>query len=187
VQAILEYLESPDNPGQLATSEAFVLVILGWFSDENCIAYPSIPRIARRTRLSTDQARRCVHALIDLHRHVEVVSDVPGRSRRYRIKLETLKTTPRTDARGEAKTTPRTDARGNGEGTPGMQTPNPSHGRQDTPCTGASLKTLKHKEAAHEPRASAARPLALKRRKDDKSLRTFFRTFKNDRPSGSSR
>lgn len=92
-------------------SDLLAMLALADWSDDEGRCWPSIPAIARKVRLSPDQARRVVHRLIngDFVR-VTAGKTGGGMSRRYQINLDVL--TPCTDA------TPGTGARGGMDASP---------------------------------------------------------------------
>jgi len=92
-------------------SELLVLLALADWSDDAGKCWPSITSIGRKARLSSDQARRVTHRLIESG-FLQVVSGKDGgrSSRRYQIQLDKL--TPCMDA------TPSMGARGGTDATP---------------------------------------------------------------------
>lgn len=92
-------------------SELLTMLALADWSDDEGRCYPSIPAIARKIRLSPDQARRVVHRLIE-GGFLQVVAGKNGGagSRRYQIHLDRLTpcahATPCMSARGGADASP---------------------------------------------------------------------------------
>lgn len=105
----------PGNGG----SELLALLALADWSDDDGRCFPSMGKIALKTRLSRSQAQRVIHGLIDSG-YLVVTENVnggkPGASRRYRVVLSNM--TGRADATptgsagatGSAHATGRTDA-----------------------------------------------------------------------------
>lgn len=100
-----------------------LLALADYGDDEGKNIYPSVPSIAKKARLSVDQARRVIHKLIDEDKVLELVTaggwdGKRNRSNEYRITLPEGGT--RADARGsrpreggtraDASTPPRVDA-----------------------------------------------------------------------------
>lgn len=115
-----------DYPGD--GSRLLVLLALADYADDGGVCFPSMAAIAKKTRLSTHQARRMVHALTE-EGIVEIIGNhwggAPGATRRYRINLEGM--TASTGA------TPSMDA------TPSTHAPDGLHPCTETASTGASL------------------------------------------------
>ena len=94
-----------------AGSDLLTMLALADWSDDSGRCWPSIPSIARKVRLSPDQARRVVHRLIKDDFLAVTAGKNGGRSsRRYQIKLDRL--TPSVDA------TPCANARGSTDASP---------------------------------------------------------------------
>lgn len=94
-----------------------MLAFADWGDDDGRNIYPSIAKIASKIRLSSPQARRLVHELIDMGWISVVGNDfggAPGSTRRYQLNLEKLLSTPSTDA----SPTPSADARGSTDARP---------------------------------------------------------------------
>lgn len=92
-------------------SELLALLALADWSDDEGRCWPSIPSVARKVRLSPDQARRVVHRLIESdYLSVTAGKTGGGSSRRYQIRLDRL--TPCADA------TPSGGARGSADASP---------------------------------------------------------------------
>lgn len=94
-----------------AGSDLLVMLALADWSDDSGRCWPSIPSIARKVRLSPDQARRVVHRLIKNDFLTVTAGKNGGRSsRRYLIKMDRLTpsmdATPCADARGSANARP---------------------------------------------------------------------------------
>lgn len=94
-----------------AGSDLLVMLALADWSDDSGRCWPSVPSIARKVRLSPDQARRVVHRLIKNDFLTVTAGKSGGRSsRRYLIKLDRLTpsmdATPCADARGSANASP---------------------------------------------------------------------------------
>lgn len=84
-------------------SSLLTMLALADWSDDVGRCFPSVSSIANKVRLSSDQARRVVHQLIDSGFVAVIAGKTGGRmSRRYQINLDSL--TPCTDA------SPSTDA-----------------------------------------------------------------------------
>lgn len=92
-------------------SELLTMLALADWSDDTGRCWPSIPAVARKVRLSPDQARRVVHRLIESDfLNVTAGKTGGGSSRRYQIRLDRLTpcahATPCADARGGTNASP---------------------------------------------------------------------------------
>lgn len=92
-------------------SELLAMLALADWSDDAGRCWPSIPAVARKVRLSPDQARRVVHRLIESDfLSVTAGKTGGGSSRRYQIRLDRLTpcahATPCADARGGTHASP---------------------------------------------------------------------------------
>ncbi|MCA0184835.1 MAG: helix-turn-helix domain-containing protein [Proteobacteria bacterium] len=92
-------------------SELLTMLALADWSDDSGRCWPSVPSIARKVRLSPDQARRVVHRLIKNDFLAVTAGKNGGRnSRRYLINLDRLTpsagATPCADARGGTNARP---------------------------------------------------------------------------------
>ena len=92
-------------------SELLAMLALADWSDDAGRCWPSIPAVARKVRLSPDQARRVVHRLIESDfLSVTAGKTGGGSSRRYQIRLDRLTpcthATPCADARGGTRASP---------------------------------------------------------------------------------
>lgn len=98
-------------------TDLLTLLALADWSDDSGRCYPSIGAIAKKTRLSTSQARRVVHALIE-DGFVSVLGNeyggAPGATRQYQINLDRLTAGADAPPTTSASATPTasTDARG---------------------------------------------------------------------------
>ncbi|MDB5776147.1 MAG: hypothetical protein JWP38_2280 [Herbaspirillum sp.] len=90
------------------------LALADWCDNDGGSLYPSIGAVAKKVRVSESQARRIMHSFID-DGLLEVIGNHnggnKGSSRRYRMNLAKLASTPRMDATPSADATPSTDAR----------------------------------------------------------------------------
>jgi len=92
-------------------SELLALLALADWSDDDGRCWPSMASIARKIRLSPDQARRVVHKLIDGNFVRVTAGNGGGRiSRRYQINLDALSpgsdATPGVDVRADVTASP---------------------------------------------------------------------------------
>jgi len=114
----------PDGGSAMST----MLALADWANDAGGNCYPSIDKIATKTRVTNSQAKRNVHRLIE-QGYIEVVGNATGgyhkvASRRYQFVLSKL--TGSTDATGSVSATGSIDAR---DGV---------HGCAETGCMGAT-------------------------------------------------
>jgi len=92
--------------------------------------YPSIQTVARDCRMSEKQARRIVHTLINAG-YLEVVSEVPGKVRHYRLRIDQL--TPRAPTPADGSPTPPVNGSGFNSASPPIRGSNPSQQREAAP------------------------------------------------------
>lgn len=115
-----------------------MLAFADWSDDDGGNIYPSILKAANKVRLTTCQARRVIHQLID-DGWIQVIANphggAPGSTRHYRINLEKLGDTPSAGASPTASASARgsTDARASTSAREG------SHPCAQTASAGASL------------------------------------------------
>lgn len=128
-------------------SELLALLALADWSDDDGRCWPSIASIAKKTRLSPDQARRVVHRLINAgYLAVRDGKDGGRSSRRYQIKLGFL--TP------GAHATPCAGARG-GTDARGPLAPMQAHPLHSYASRTVIDTSVNHQEIADEPLVSS--------------------------------
>lgn len=125
----------PGNGG----SELLALLALADWSDDDGRCFPSMEKIALKTRLSRSQAQRVIHGLIDSG-YLAVTENVnggrPGASRRYRIVLSKM------TGRADATPTGSTGATGSAHATGRTHAQEGSHPCAETGRADATLTVI---------------------------------------------
>ncbi len=147
-------------------SELLTLLALADWSNDDGYCFPSIAKIAQKTRLSRSQAQRVMHMLID-DGYLVVAKNAfggdPGKSRHYRIAISKLR--GRMVATGSAGATGRTDAqegshgcakRGSADATLTINEPSLAISRQKSKipaCQVEAIRDLYHAALPELPKA----------------------------------